>query len=235
VNADGVSVCCATAFNVKSDYPIGTVSLIADTTEYQQWGPRAGYRLLLGVSYAPDFQKDTSLPPGSPVGKTLSQDLTWDAREYLPITKRMLLAFRFAGLNSKGNLPTVCAFGGIDTLRGIPYGEIFGNTCGYGNFELRFPLIDVLALPFLTFTNIRGHVFFDIGGSKVKGGNFQLWNSDRNQFQDVVATYGAGIDIFLLGLPFHFDFARVMKSDLATKLLLDTSGYQFSWYIGFAF
>ena len=231
----GISICCGVIPNLKNNYPIATLSFVADTTQYQIWGPQAGYRLLLGASYAPDFQKDVSVPPGATVGATLSQDLTWDAREYLPITKRMLLAFRFAGLTSKGNVPTICQFGGLDTFRGINYGGVFGNTCAYANFELRFPLIDLLALPFIAFSDIRGHIFFDIGGSKLKGGSFQFWNSETNEFEDAIASYGGGIDVQLLGLPFHFDWARLMDTRLARTLQLNTTTYQFSWYIGYTF
>jgi Tol biopolymer transport system component len=231
----GIPICCDVVPNLKNNYPIATLSFVADTVQYQVWGPQAGYRFLLGASYAPDFEKNVSVPPGSTIGTTLSQDLTWDAREYLPITKRMLLAFRFAGLTSKGNVPTLCQFGGLDTLRGVNYGGIFGNTCAYANFELRFPLIDLLALPFLAFSDIRGHIFFDIGGSKLKGGHFQLWNSEDNEFEDAIASYGGGIDLQFLGLPFHFDWARLMKTNLTRLLQLDTTKYKFSWYIGYTF
>jgi hypothetical protein len=226
--------CCFVVPNVKNNYPIATVSFVADTTQYASFGPRAGYRLLLGASYAPDFEQNEP-PPLDSNSRTLSQDFTWDAREYLPISKRMLFAFRFAGLNAKGNVPTVCDFGGMDTLRGFQYGTIFGNTCGYANFEFRFPLIDLLALPWIAFGDIRAHIFLDVGGAKVKGGHFQLWNSDTNQLQDALASYGAGLDVTLLGLPVHFDFARLINTDLSEKLQLDTSTYKFSWYIGFTF
>jgi WD40-like Beta Propeller Repeat len=238
----GSSLCCGVIPNVQSNYPIVALRFIGDTVEYQSWGPRAGYRFLIGGSYAPDFKKDVSVPPGAPIGGTLSQDVTWDLREYLPISKRMLFAFRVAGLSSKGNLPTVCSIGSVDTLRGIPYGSLFGNTCFYANFEFRFPLIDVIALPFIAFRDIRAHAFFDLGGTKFKGGAFQLWDSERDQLKDAIASYGGGLDVTLLGLPVHIDFARLMKSDQAQAIALTDPDYQkalsqfvTSWYIGFVF
>jgi Tol biopolymer transport system component len=239
----GVSLCCGVIPNVSSNYPIATLKFIGDTVEYQEWGPRAGYRIMAAGSYAPDFKKDVSVPPGAPLGTTLSQDVLWDLREYLPISRRMLFALRTAGLSSKGNLPTVCSIGSIDTLRGIPYGSLFGNACFYANFEFRFPLIDLIALPFLAFRDIRAHAFFDIGGTKFKGGAFQLWNSETDQLKDAVASYGGGVDVTVLGLPVHIDMARLMKSDQAQLIAASgdpdfakaLSKFVVSWYIGFVF
>jgi WD40 repeat protein len=244
-------LCCNYLFNVNSNYPIVGLTLVADTVDYQVWGPRAGYRFLLGGSYAHDFEKNATVPPppdatpGScpTCGSTLSQDVTWDFREYIPISKRMVFALRFAGLSSKGNLPTVCAFGGLDTFQGVDYAAIFGNTCAYANFQFRFPLIDVLALPWIGFRDLRAHVFFDIAGSKIKGGHFDFWNSETNSltclnFENpqnatancTIASYGAGIDVTLLGLPVHFDVARLWNLKVS-----DPRGYRFFWYIGFIF
>jgi len=214
---------------VKNTYPQLDLSFIGDTVEYQQWGPRAGYRFMFTYSYAPDFQKDQSLPPGSSIGSTLTQSATVDLREYLPISKRMLFALRAVGFKSTGNIPDICAFGGLDTYRGVDYAAIFGNSCAYANFEFRFPLIDIIALPFIAFGDIRGHIFFDIAGAKAKGGSFQLWDSDLNQLKDAQAAYGGGVDMTILGLPVHIDFAR--QTNLKTNL----TGFKTSWYIGYTF
>jgi WD40 repeat protein len=215
--------------HVDNNYPTAGVSLVGDTVEYQEWGPRSGFRFKLSYVYAPDFKKNQSLPPGSAITSTLTQDVSADLREYIPISKRMLFALRFAGLSSTGNVPDICAFGGVDTLRGIGYGTLFGNSCAYANFEFRFPLIDVIALPWIGFRGIRGHVFLDVGGSKLKTGTFQLWNSEEKRLQDAMAAFGWGFDIDFLGLPFHVDFAR--QTDLKTTL----SGFKGSWYIGYQF
>ncbi len=215
--------------HLNNNYPTVGLSLVGDTTEYQDWGPRSGFRFKLSNVYAPDFKKDQSLPPGSAISSTLTESLSLDLRQYIPISKRMLFALRFAGLSSTGNVPDICAFGGLDTLRGFGYGTLFGNTCGYANFEFRFPLIDLVALPWIGFREIRGHVFFDIGGSKLKNGSFKLWNSEEKQLQDALAAYGWGFDINFIGLPFHVDFARV------TNLKTDLTGFRGSWYIGYQF
>ncbi len=226
---------------VKNDYPQLSAQLIGDTTEYQSWGPRAGYRFLLGYSYAPDFKKDQAFPSGEP-GSTLTATGMVDLREYLPISKRMLFAFRAAGMQSKGNVPDICQFSGLDTFRGLDYGFIYGNACAYANFEFRFPLVDLLALPWIGFRDVRAHFFFDVGGAKLKGGHFQLWNSDTKQFQDAVASYGGGIDVTILGLPVHIDFSKLLKSHYVDSLILNGQvdpliyqGVKTSWYIGYTF
>jgi len=227
---------------VKNVYPQITAQLIGDTTEYQIWGPRAGYRFLLGFAYAPDFKKDEAFPPGSAITSTLTSTATVDLREYLPISKRMLFAFRLAGQYSGGNVPDICVFGGLDTLRGIDYGIVYGNACAYSNVEFRFPLIDVIALPWLVFGNIRAHAFFDVGGAKLKGGSFQFWNTQTKQFEDAIASYGGGLDFSILGLPVHIDIAKLMKSAYIQRLIDQgfvssdiLSGVRTSWYIGFTF
>jgi hypothetical protein len=226
--------------HVDNNYPTIGVALVGDTTEYQEWGPRAGFRFKLFFNYAPDFQQNQSLPPGTPITSTLTQTFGVDMRKYIPISKRMLFALRAVGFSSTGNVPDICEFGGLDTLRGIGYGTIFGNSCAYMNFEFRFPLIDLLALPWIGFREIRGHLFFDIGGAKLKTGSFTLWDSDKNQLQDAIASYGAGFDINFLGLPFHVDFARLRPSDVldALKVLnpsVNTTNLRTSWYIGYQF
>jgi outer membrane protein assembly factor BamA len=104
-------------------------------------------------------------------------------------------------------------------------------------------LIDLIALPFLAFRDIRAHAFFDIGGTKFKGGAFQLWNSETDQLKDAVASYGGGVDVTVLGLPVHIDMARLMKSDQAQLIAASgdpdfakaLSKFVVSWYIGFVF
>ncbi|MGH9367423.1 MAG: BamA/TamA family outer membrane protein, partial [Thermoanaerobaculia bacterium] len=223
--------------DVANAYPEVGLSVVGDTTEYQLWGPRSGYRFAVGFSYAPDFAKDESLPPGSPIGSTLTRRASVDLRHYIPISKRMLFALRAVGFQSVGNIPDICSFGGLSTLRGVNFQGIFGNSCAYANFEFRFPLIDVIALPWIGFRDIRGHVFFDVGGSRLKGGTFDFWNSEENRLTCdtntiigcTVASYGAGLDVTLLGLPVHFDWAKV------TNLKTTIQDFRFFWYIGYVF
>src|SRR5262249_46572468 len=153
-----------------------------DTTLYREFGPLAGRRFRLGLSYFYDVNKgdytDYVVPNAGP---TLSGDITLDFRQYVKVTARSLLAIRLFGAHAGGNLPNIYYCGGLDTLRGLDYASAYGNTIGYANFEYRFPLIDFLIFPFGGLRSIRGKVFFDIGGGALKDQPYQFWDSDRHQ------------------------------------------------------
>ncbi|MGE5344989.1 MAG: BamA/TamA family outer membrane protein, partial [Acidithiobacillales bacterium] len=74
-------------------------------------------------------------------------------------------------------------------------------------------LIDALVFPFMQFGGIRGRAFFDIGGSWYKDQPFQFWNGQTHTLEDALADYGAGLSLYLLGLPLNFDFAWQWNSD----------------------
>ncbi len=139
----------------------------------------------------------------------------------------MLFAFRgFAGI-SRGEAPTVFYFGGLDTLRGYDYRSIIGNNVFYVNSEFRFPLVDVLAMPFLQFGGIRGRIFLDVGGAWLNDQSFQFW--EDGQLKDGHASYGAGFSVYFLGLPWNVDFSK--QWDFQHSL----SPLQTTFYIGMTF
>ena len=229
-NADGSQG--VVVFPRDDNFPIIGGSFVGDTTLYQEWGPYSGRRYRLGTSWAPDLKKGqinpvTLQPENSP---TLTYDATLDFRQYIPITARSLFAFRLSGGYSTGNFPTVYYFGGLDTLRGLDYQAVIGNSIAFGNFEFRFPLIDYLVFPIGGLRNIRAHIFFDVGAGKLKGQDFQFWDSSADQLgRDGHASYGAGFQVTLLGLELHWDFSRL------TNLKHTLSGVQTSFYIGPSF
>ncbi len=228
-NADGSQG--VVVFPRDDNFPIIAGTFVGDTTLYQEWGPYSGRRYRLSTSWAPDLKKGqinpvTLQPENSP---TLTYDATLDFRQYIPITARSLFAFRLFGGYSTGNFPTVYYFGGLDTLRGLDYQAVIGNSVAFGNFELRIPLIDYLVFPIGGLRNIRAHIFFDIGAGKLKGQDFQFWDSSNNELIDGHASYGAGFQVTLLGLELHWDFARL------TNLKHTLSGVQTSFYIGPSF
>ena len=220
------------------NYPQVAFSLIGDTALYQSWGPFSGTRFVLSANYAPDFQKNRTVNGATP-GTALTAGASADLRHYFKITKRILLATRLYGAYSRGNAPDVYAFGGLDTLRGLDYRAQIGNTLAYANFEIRFPLIDYLILPVGGLRDIRGRVFFDVGGAALKDQNFQFWSTKgcRDPQTHVIgndglclvngkASYGFGIEVNLLGLPLHWDFARL------TNIRHTLSSFKTAFYIG---
>jgi len=90
-------------------------------------------------------------------------------------------------------------------------------------------LIDVLRFPWGEFRDLRGRVFFDIGAAKLENQEFDFWDSQEDKLKDGRAAYGYGIQVTLLGLQLHWDFARL------TDLKQSRSGLKTSFYIGAQF
>jgi len=143
-------------------------------------------------------------------GSVLTNDYTLDARQYLPISSRALLATRLFAGYSRGDFPNFYYFGGLNTVRGYDFRSIIGTRAAYANVELRFPLIDVLATPIVAFTGIRANLFFDIGGATFPGQQYTFWKNRR--LVNGVASFGYGVAFNLLGLELHWDFAK--RTDL---------------------
>jgi hypothetical protein len=216
--------------SLKNNFPLVGASFVNDTTLYKEWGALAGRKFRLGISYTYDTDKGKYGDfNGYGTGPTLATDVSLDFRQYLKITERSLLAFRVFGVRSEGNLPNIYYFGGLDTLRGLDFRTAYGNTVGYANFEYRFPLIDYLAFPIGGFRNIRGHIFFDVGGAALKNQPFRFWDSSNHQLINGIASYGWGLQVQLFGLQLHWDFARL------TDLKKTLSGYRTSFFIGYEF
>ncbi|MBN2425356.1 MAG: PD40 domain-containing protein [Calditrichaceae bacterium] len=110
----------------------------------------------------------------------------------------------------------------VTPLRGVSYYDRIGNAYGLLNMEFRFPLINILqlGLPPITFGNIRGVLFTDVGTTfTTKSTDSQKaykWDPvDGDYFKDVVAGIGYGTRIVFLGLLFKYDIAyRVLTPDL---------------------
>jgi len=220
-NVDGSQ---AVVITPRTDnYPTLNLAWVHDTADYEYFGPLSGSRLRIGGNYAPDFNPGQT--PGAD-GHTLTAGVNADLRFYLKVFQRSLFAIRLYGAHSVGNFPDIYYFGGLDTLRGLDYASAIGNTIGYANFEYRFPLIDLLAFPIGGFQGIRGRVFFDIGGAALKDQNFKFWDSSNHRLIDGIASYGFGFEINLLGLPLHWDFARL------TDLKSVKSSFKTAFYIG---
>jgi hypothetical protein len=207
--------------SINNKVPFIQGSLTGDTTFWQSYGPHGGHRYQAIVSNA------FSLTGGG----SLSRDLIFDARQYVPLSRRNELAFRlFVGLAS-GTAPDIFYFGGLDTMRGFYYNSIAGNRAAYANMEWRFPLIDELVLPWLRLSDVRGHFFLDVGGAYFDAPSFPqpfTCYSD-GQLQDCLSSYGWGFSFDILGLPLNWDFAKVWNFKTTY------GGFQTSFWIGFHF
>ncbi len=202
------------------DFPFLYGGFTNDSTVYSNIGPVSGHRLRLDAQWAPDLDDSG----------TLNQSLDLDARQYIPLTRRSNFALRLFAGASDGNSRAPIYFGGLDTVRGFLFREFSGDRGFFVNAEFRFPLIDVLQTPLLGFQSIRGVIFFDVGGAWYSQfEEFDLWDSDNNQFADARASYGFGFTVRFLGLPLNWDFAKQYRYEGAED------GYATSFWIGTRF
>jgi len=183
-------------FNRRDNFPLITSTFSGDTTIFKQFGPISGHRYDIGGSYAPDLKSHG----------TLTRDFTVDARQYIQVTSRSLLAARLFAGYSTGNFPNLYYFGGLNTLRGYDFRSIVGTRAGFANLEYRFPLVDVLATPIIVFQQVRGNLFFDIGAATLPGQPFRFQKAHK--LVDGQASLGYGFSFNFLGLELHWDFAR---------------------------
>lgn len=201
----------------QDDFPFVFSTFTGDSTVYKSFGPVAGRRYYVTSQYLADLDR----------GGALSTDFEVDFRQYLQVSSRSLLAARVYGGYSEGNRPNFYYFGGLNTLRGYDFRSIVGNRAFYGNFEYRFPLIDYIVSPFLQIRDVRGTLFFDVGGAWFEDQEFELWNDGR--LDDALASVGWGVSFRFLGLELHWDFAR--RTDLDSL----APGTETSFWIGQTF
>src|SRR3954466_7036786 len=120
---------------------------IRETTVFREYGPLSGDTLRAGYEFAPKF------------GSFLSrQTLDVDARKYIRLATNGVLAFRFRGLNSWGDIPNYLYFGGNSEMRGYDYLQFIGNKAFFGDAELRFPLIEAALTPLGVIGGLRARV-----------------------------------------------------------------------------
>lgn len=201
----------------KDEFPLASTTFSGDSAQFKSFGPISGRRYNISATYALDMEE----------GGALTNNYVAEFRQYFQTSSRSLLAARlFAGV-SEGNAPDIFYFGGLNTLRGYDFRTFVGNRAMYANLEFRFPLVDVLATPIFAITQIRGSLFFDIGGAYFKGEDFKFFEDDR--LVNGRGSVGYGISANIFGLELHWDFAR--QTDLH-----DTDDkFQTSFWIGDTF
>jgi outer membrane protein assembly factor BamA len=142
-----------------------------------------------------------------------------------------LFAFRARSIYNQGDRQNQYGFGGINHLRGYSFREFVGSRLAWANFELRFPLIDILSMPVINLFQIRGFAFLDMGaawfGGRTCGSvsstcwfdpqtgilrpGFEVWNSELDELQDLRASYGVGFQFRFFGaLQLNWVWARRM-------------------------
>ena len=205
--------------------PFG-IHYVQETTVFREYGPLSGNTIRVGYEYAPSL------------GSFLSrQTLEGDARLYHRLGENGVVALRGRGFKSFGEFPDFMFFGGNSDMRGYDYLQFLGHETFFGNAELRFPLVEVMATPIGILGGIRGAFFFNIGVAKLEGSDIPAWtsgptivrgvesvafNMDTGLYQEVLsqpafidgfrlvnarASYGISLSTMAIGLPLHFDWS----------------------------
>jgi outer membrane protein assembly factor BamA len=121
-------------------------------------------------------------------------------------------------------------------MRGYEYLEFIGNKGFFANAELRFPLIEAMLTPVGVLGGLRGVFFANLGATGFNGQPFKVATRssevaaplvgydiddqgnltprygapfvlDGIRLLDGRASYGFGLESFLLGFPMHFDWS----------------------------
>ncbi len=200
----------------KRNYPYILSIYNIDNTVGDYTGPIAGTRGEIAYALSPKFE-----------GKQKFIQTTLDLRHYINLFEGSQFAIRFVGFYSGGELPSIFAFGGIDTLRGYNFREIYGTRGFFTNFEWRFPLVKEFISPIFKFYDIQGRIFLDLGGAWFKGETFQL--IDDGRLKDGKSSYGLGFTINFLGFDWNWDWASLWDFKERDKNM------KFSFWIGYKF
>ena len=212
--------CTQQLFRNGITVPIG-VSFVQETTVFREFGPLAGNTMRLTYTAAPKISNALS-----------HQTTEADARYYLRLGGTGLLALRARGFRSWGEQPDFMYFGGNSEMRGYDYLQFIGQRTFFFDAELRFPLIEAMLTPLGVLGGIRGVMFFNAGGASFNGQPFTFVTNKTEVHTPVTydpttlnpingkpqvisglrlvdgrASYGVGLETFLLGFPVHFDSA----------------------------
>jgi hypothetical protein len=205
--------------------PFGA-SFINETTIYREYGPVAGRAVKVSFDTSPDLGT-----------KWIARNtLDVDARRYTRIAANGVFALRLKAMKSWGRNPDYMYYGGNSEMRGYEYLEFLGNRGFFADAELRFPLVEAMLTPFGVIGGLRGVFFGNLGATGFNTEPFRVatrgneivtplvgytLNDDGSvtprygspavmsglRLLDGRASYGLGLETFILGFPMHFDWS----------------------------
>lgn len=206
-------------FFPKGTFAQFTLSLTRETTRFKFFGPVAGDTFRLSFSKA------------FPITENLENYTFYiDARKYINLGRDFVVATRGYYYRSDGKVPFYDFIGGDNQIRSIPFRSLVGTETFFFNVEFRFPITYLTLTPLGDIGPIRGVLFFDVGGAKMKGFPFKFAEGSFPDLRlvDGVASYGWGIELFIYSFPIHIDFVK--RTDF--KQTLDSF---VKFWIGFDF
>jgi Tol biopolymer transport system component len=212
-----------------------SIGYTRETTRFREFGPLAGSTINVSYELSPKL--------GSFISR---RTFEFDARKYMRVGgTSMLLATRVRAFSSSGDQPRLFGFGGNMEMRGYNYNSFVGSKGGFAAAELRIPLIDVMLTPIGLLGPVRGTVFGNVGaahypdepftfsttGPGVSFVNDPLFGQqvDGRRLVDGRASFGVGVQAFLLGMPMHFDWSWL------TDLKVRSTSPRFQFWVGYDF
>jgi len=242
--------------------PMG-VSFVQETTVFREYGPVAGNTYKISYDASPKLG-DRWLS---------RQTVEADARHYVRLASNGVLAFRIKGFKSWGRNPDFTYYGGNSEMRGYQYLEFIGQKAFFANAELRFPLIEAMLTPLGVLGGLRGVFFANLGGASFNGQPYTFMTRKAELYTPLLgyqvidflgnvapvygspvvvrglrlidgrASYGIGLESFLLGFPMHFDWSwkTLFNADWEDALFAAYGGspafrkVKFSFWIGYDF
>jgi len=180
-----------------------SISFVRDNSLWWYTGPIDGERFNLTLGYTTDLENSNEN----------FYSVLLDYRKYFRISKFVSLAARGQFFMNDGKYARRYFMGGSWSLRGWSWLSMRGTKLWQTNAELRFPLLDLLALRFplginLEFPAIRGAIFFDAGNT---------WDNSDNYYE-TKGSIGAGLRINILRfLVLRYDIGKRIENNF-TKL-----------------
>jgi Tol biopolymer transport system component len=229
------------AFSNGTFVPVG-LSIVHESTRFAGFGPLSGSTYSIGGTVSATGQS--------------RQTAEADLRKYFRLgSTSIVFAARARGFWSSGDSPDIFYFGGNQEMRGYPYLSFSGNKGFFANLELRLPLVNVMATPIGLLGPVRGTLYAGIGGAQYKkeftpGFDYKFGCKTSSpdcpavsyvndpvfgepvagfHLVDGRASFGFGLQAFILGYPLHFDWTKL------TDLKVVSNTTQFDFWVGFDF
>lgn len=188
------------------------IAYVRDTIMWGPTGPVDGEGFQFGLTHLTDVGR----------GESFATTLVADYRRYFRFARHLTYASRGLGIGSWGEEPQIIRLGGSWDFRGYGFRSLQGNRMLLLNQELRFPLMNFLALGFpfgaMSFSRIQGALFLDTGN---------VWFDD--DYRDVIGSFGGGVRVGLGGpLILRFDFSKRVSNNFRSL----EDGIRFTFWFG---
>ena len=171
-----------------------SLSYTHDNSLWGPSGPLDGERFNVTLAYTTDVQ----------YSNVSYYSAIFDYRRYLRLTQRSAYAMRFWMFYNDGKESRRFVMGGSWDLRGYPRWSLHGKKLWLTSHEIRFPLIDQIAIRFpfggISFVGFRGALFFDAGNA---------WD---DVYDETRGSVGGGVRLNLGG-------ALVLRYDLGKTIV----------------